>query len=298
MQAKLPTIIQKSLPILGALCAALTISAHADATMDRVLKTHEINLGHFPGEAPFSDVDSQKNPVGYSIDLCKRFVDDLGKKTGAPIKINWVDVVDAKNRFILMDAKKIDALCSDTTNNRERQKKYGFSHTMFVAGIRLITQKDKNYKGFLDLKTKKVGVIAGTTGENLLRGVSNDKQLGYQIVVAKDLESLWELLETQKVEAIAYDDILLANKASHSKAGAAAYHFLNEYLSVEPYGIMTRKEDTDLLKSINRTLSDLYFSGEIMSIYNRWFMNSERKIPLGHILGEDFKVPNNYPAYP
>ncbi|MCB6183830.1 amino acid ABC transporter substrate-binding protein [Leeia sp. TBRC 13508] len=299
MQKKHPS---RSNPMLLAVASAsamlISQPSVADATLDRILSSGQINLGHFPGEEPFSDVDAQKQPIGYSIDLCKRVVEDLSKSSGKPIQINWVDVVDAKNRFTLMDGKKIDALCADTTNNRERQKKYSFSYTMYVAGIRLLSDKSKSYKSFSDLRGKKVGVIAGTTGEGLLKGVSNDKQLGYQVVMSKDLESLWELLEKKQVEAIAYDDILLANKAAKSKAGGNAYTFLHEYLSVEPYGIMTRKDDVDFMKTINKTLANLFITGEIMTYYNKWFMNGSRKIPLGHILSEDFKAPNNYPAYP
>lgn len=288
-----------SRPCLPLLLSSLLLSgaALADPTLDRILSTHQIQLGHWPGEVPFSFLDASKQPIGYAIDLCKRVVQDLAKKAGGPVSIHWVEV-DGKTRFSLTDAGKVDLLCADTTNTRERQQKYGFSHTVFVAGTRILTDKAKGYHSVADLKGKAVAVIGSTTGEKLVSGLSRDKELNYRIVPAKGLDEAFALLEQGKVDGVGYDDILLADKAAHSKAGADNYVFLTEYLSVEPYGLMVRKGDTDLLKEVNRSLTDLFLSGEIIGIYNRWFVNSERKIPVGHILREDFKIPNNYPAYP
>lgn len=278
---------------MAALLSLNATVANADATLDRIRQSKQIQLGHWPGEVPFSYLDDAKQPIGYSIDLCKRIVQDLSKKLGVELHINWV-AVDSKTRFTLMDDEKIDLLCADTTNNAERQKKYNFTHSIFVAGTRVIVDKKSQLTRIDQLKGKRIAVVASTTGETLIR----NRTQNVQIVPAKGLDEAWELLETGKVDGIGYDDILLADRSARSKAGANAYEFLSDYFSVEPYGLMLRKADTDLNKAANHVLNELFLSKEIYTIYNRWFVNKERNIPLGHILREDFLTPNNYPAYP
>lgn len=277
--------------------AAFSASAQADETLDRILKTRQIRLGHWPGEIPFSHVDAAGQPVGYSIDLCKRVVQDLSKRAGGEVAVSWT-AVDAKTRFTLMDDGQIDLLCADTTNTSERQKKYGFSHTIFVAGTRVLVPKTSAATSLGDLSRKKVGLIPATTGDALIRSASAERSLHLELVGAKGLDDLFRLLEAGEVDAIGYDDVLLADKIARSKAGADGYRFLKEYFSIEPYGLMVRKSDASLLAAINKTLGEVFVSGAIYGIYDRWFVNAERKVPLGYILRDDFRNPNNHPAFP
>lgn len=283
--------------VYGAVCLAALFfplqQVQADATIDRIRQTKEIQIGHWPGEVPFSYLNEQKQPIGYSIDLCKKIVQDMSKKWGMELHVNWVEV-DAKSRFSLMDEGKIDLLCADTTNTADRQKRFGFSHSIFVAGTRIITEKKRNLTRINDLYGKRIAVIASTTGETLVR----NRVQNVEVIAAKGLDDAWEMLESRKVDGIGYDDVLLADRSARSKAGAGEYEFLTDYLSVEPYGLMLRKADTELTKAVNHVLSDLFISKDIYTIYNRWFVNKERNIPAGHILREDFLTPNNYPAYP
>jgi len=286
-------LLKRHIARIATALALLPIQGQADIALDRIAETRQIQLGHWPGEMPFSDLDGQRQPIGYAVDLCKVVVKDIGKQMGADIHINWV-AVDAKTRFSLMDEGKIDLLCADTTNNVERQKKYNFSYSIFVAGNRILMNKKQHVVNIDALDGQRIAVIASTTGATLVR----DRVRRAEIVAVKDLDEAWGLLESGKVDGIGYDDILLADRYARSKAGAGQYDFLIDYVSVEPYGLMVRKADKDLIKAVNRTLSQVYFSKEIYRIYNRWFVNEDRHIPLGHILREDFLTPNNYPAYP
>ena len=44
-----------------------------------------------------------------------------------------------------------------------------------------------------------------------------------------------------------------------------------EELSVEPYGIMLRKDDAAFKKVVNGAINSVYKSGEINKIYEKWF---------------------------
>jgi hypothetical protein len=51
----------------------------------------------------------------------------------------------------------------------------------------------------------------------------------------------------------------------------AAAPLADPYLSYEPYGLMLRRGDADFRLAVNRVLSQLYRSGQIYPIYERWF---------------------------
>ncbi|NLR76749.1 amino acid ABC transporter substrate-binding protein [Leeia aquatica] len=285
-----------SLKLLALALAATPVLSLADPTLDRIMQTKEIRLGHWTDDEPFSFVEAGQ-PTGYAVELCKRFLQDLSKKAGGEIRIKWVPL-DSKTRFSLLDGGQYDILCGGTTNTAERQQKYAFSHTIFVTGTRVMGRKDRKLTSLAAYKGLRLGVMPGTTATKLITQLSNEKHYNYVFVPGKTADELWTLLEQGKVDGLAYDDTQLLDHAAHSKAGPDAYAFAHEYLSVQPYGLLLRKSDPDLLKALNRTLSDIMIGGEATGIYNRWFMNAKRKTPLNHILREDFNTPNNHPAFP
>jgi ABC-type amino acid transport substrate-binding protein len=46
---------------------------------------------------------------------------------------------------------------------------------------------------------------------------------------------------------------------------------MDDFISYEPYGLMLRRNDPAFRLAVNRALAQVYRSGEIVPIYNRWF---------------------------
>ena len=90
---------------------------------------------------PFSYLDAQKQPQGYSVDLCVRVADAVK----ADLKLPKLDVkfvpVTSSNRIPALVEGKIDLECGSTTNTRDRQKQVAFAYTTFVAGIKMLAKK-------------------------------------------------------------------------------------------------------------------------------------------------------------
>src|SRR5205814_2060129 len=78
------------------------------------------------------------------------------------------------------------------------------------------------------------------------------------------------LIETGRAVAFVMDDILLYSLAAQSRT-PADYAISSEALSVEPYGIMLRKDDVAFKKVVNAAMTNLYKSGQINPIYEKWF---------------------------
>jgi glutamate/aspartate transport system substrate-binding protein len=68
------------------------------------------------------------------------------------------------------------------------------------------------------------------------------------------------------------DDILLYSLVAGSKA-PKDYEISTDALSVEPYGIMLRKDDPAFKKVVDDAMIATYKGGEINKIYDKWFLN-------------------------
>lgn len=102
--------------------------------------------------------------------------------------------------------------------------------------------------------------------------MNNERKLGMKILIGKDHPESFLMLETGRAEAEANDDILLAAQVATSKA-PVDFAVSKEAMSVEPYGIMMRKNDMPFKKSVDEALRRVYQSDEIQRIYKKWFMS-------------------------
>jgi glutamate/aspartate transport system substrate-binding protein len=91
------------------------------------------------------------------------------------------------------------------------------------------------------------------------------------IISANGHPEAFQMVETGRAVAFVMDDILLYSLAAQSRS-PADYEISKEALSVEPYGIMVRKDDTAFKKVVDGAMIETYKSGAINAIYEKWFL--------------------------
>ncbi|CAG9243923.1 glutamate/aspartate ABC transporter substrate-binding protein [Burkholderia sp. AW33-5] len=264
---------QKAVLMVAALCAFAS-GAHAQetGTLKKIKDTGVIALGHRESSIPFSYYDQNQQVVGYSRDFQMKVVDAVKKKLNLPnLQVKNIPVT-SQNRIPLVQNGTVDIECGSTTNNTERQQQAAFSDTIFVIGTRLMTKKDSGVKDFADLKGKTVVTTAGTTSERLLRKMNNDKQLGMNIISAKDHGDSFNTLESGRAVAFMMDDALLAGERAKAKQ-PGEWVIVGTPQSEEAYGCMMRKGDADFKKVVDDAISQVEKSGEAAKIYAKWFEN-------------------------
>jgi len=269
-------------------------TVHASDTLKKIRETKEITIGSEEEAPPFSDVNQDKKLVGYSIDLCKRVVDLLRKDLSLPtLKANY-QTVTFENRLAKLIDGSIDLECGSTTITQARKAKVDFSFTFFVAGMKVLTSSPTIVKRS-DMDGKKVAVVAGTTAEKLFGQLKSSELKSMRILSFPSGPDALKALQSGQVAAYADDDILLQGLLSTAK-DAHKLRFMEDYLSVEPYGIMVRKGDKALLDAVDKTLHQLYQSGEIHQIYARWFMTGTMNAPMMRLTRESITRPTKEPA--
>jgi glutamate/aspartate transport system substrate-binding protein len=260
----------------AATLAALLASAPAPAaeltgTLKKIRDTGTITLGHRDASIPFSYFDDRQQAIGYALDLCRRVVAAVKAELKMPNLKVALNPVTSATRIPLMANGTIDLECGSTTNNLERQKQVAFTMTHFVTVTRLLARKSSNIRSLADMQGKTIVSTAGTTNHKLINRLNTERRLGMRILAAKDHAEAFLMVESGRAVAFAMDDILLYGLAANSKH-PQDYAITAEALSVEPYGIMLRRDDPAFQKLADDTLTRLYRSGEIHRLYEKWFL--------------------------
>ena len=263
--------------VLAALAAfAVALPALAqEGTLKKIKDSGAITIGHRDASLPFSYYDDKQQPIGYAMDLCAKIVDAVKAELKMPnLKTNY-QLVTSANRIPLMANGTIDLECGSTTNNVARQEQVWFTMTHFVTANRWVFKKSANIKKLEDLKGKTVVSTAGTTNIKQITEINAAQNLGMNIISANGHPEAFQMVETGRAVAFVMDDILLAGLAAQSRS-PKDYEISSVALSVEPYGIMVRKDDKAFKDVADKALSQVYKSGQINAIYSKWF---EKPVP-------------------
>jgi glutamate/aspartate transport system substrate-binding protein len=162
--------------------------------------------------------------------------------------------VTSANRIPLMGNGTIDLECGSTTNNLERQKLVWFTITHFVTANRFVSKKASNLRTLADLKGKTVVSTAGTTNIKQITEINAAQNLGISILSANGHAEAFQMVETGRAVAFVMDDILLFSLVAQARS-PGDYLISMEALSVEPYGIMVRKDDAAFKKVVDAAMT-------------------------------------------
>jgi glutamate/aspartate transport system substrate-binding protein len=270
--------------------AGPALAQELTGTLKKIKDTGAITLGHRESSVPFSYYDDKQQVVGYAMDLCGRIVEAVKKELKLPKLDVKLNPVTSATRIPLMANGTIDLECGSTTNNLERQKQVSFTITHFVTANRFVSKASANLKKVEDLKGKTVVSTSGTTNIKQATEINAQKNLGMNILTAKDHAEAFLMVETDRAAAFFMDDILLYSLVAGSKA-PKDYVISADALSVEPYGIMLRRDDAPFKKVADAAMTDTYKSGAINAIYDKWFLKPipPKGINLNVPISEGFK---------
>ncbi len=258
--------------LLGVVAMSFVVGASAQTgTLKKIKDSGTITIGHRDSSIPFSYYDDKQQVIGYSIDICMKAVDAVKAELKMPNLKVVLNPVTSATRIPLIANGTIDLECGSTTNNIERQKQVAFTNTYFVTANRYVAKKASNVKTLADLKGKTVVSTSGTTNIKWLTEENGKQNLGMNILAAKDHAEAFLMVETDRAVAFFMDDILLYSLVASSKS-PADYAVGSEAYSVEPYGAMMPKDDPEFAKVINTATANLYKSGQINAIYDKWFL--------------------------
>jgi ABC-type amino acid transport substrate-binding protein len=248
-------------------------------TLEKIKSAKSMTMGYREASLPFSYVGDEKRPMGYTIDLCTRIAAGIQQQLGLnDLPVIWTPVTP-ENRITMVVNGTIDLECGTTTNTLSRQAQVDFSQMIFVDGGSLLVRTASNIKSLSDIAGKRVAVIPGTTTEEVMTEALQKMDVAVELVRVREHSDGLAALENGTADAYASDRVILIGLALASK-DPTKLALAEQYLSYEPYGLMLRRGDADFRLAVNRVLSQLYRSGQIYPIYERWFGAVDRASPL------------------
>jgi polar amino acid transport system substrate-binding protein len=162
-----------------------------------------------------------------------------------------------------LNSGQCDLAAAGMTITDERKKNVDFSDPYFEATQGILADKKSGISSLADLKGKKVGAQAQTTGEEFA------KSKGLNPVSFESSDALLNGLRTGQVKAVVIDYPVLQGWLK-DKANAAAFEVADNINTGEEYGFTMKKGNTKLLEAVNKALADAKSDGTYKKLYEKW----------------------------
>lgn len=269
-------------------------------TLAKIEETGVVVIGYREAEPPFSFQNTDGSVIGFSIDLCLHVVDGIKQELGRDdIAVEYV-VATPATRFILVKTGAIDLECAATTNNAERRELVDYSYPHFMTATQFVSRRSDGIAHVQDLAGRSVASASGTVNIDQLNALNRAQGLNIAVMPTKNNEDAFDLVTTGRASAFVMDGILLAAMVAETP-DPSIYVLSTDMLSEsEPYGLLLRHGDTPFKALVNATLATIYTSGEIETIYAKWFTSpipprgANLNLPLSPDLAAAFRSPVEY----
>lgn len=216
--------------------------------------------------APFESQNEKGEIVGFDIDVVRA----VAEKAGIQVKfVNtpWEGIFNA-----LAQGDR-DLVVSAVSITDERRQTMDFSDPYFEARQLIAVPKNSKVTAFADLKTLRVGVQTGTTGDGAVTGL-----LGKTSVNIKRFESTplaFKELEAGGVDAVVADNGVVEHYVANNPGGG--FKTVSDPAFVpEKLGISVKKGNAELLAKLNKGLADIKADGTYARIHTTWFGSAPR----------------------
>ena len=160
----------------------------------------------------------------------------------------------------------MDFVISGVTINDKRKQSFDFSNPYFDARQLIAVPKDSKVASLKDLKDKKVSVVSGSTGDDVM-----SREVGKTSPNIRRFEStplIMSELSGGGVDAAIGDNGVIAYRASLDPSLKTVE---DPNFPKEHFGIVARKGDKALLDRINAGLAAIRADGTYNTIYKKWF---------------------------
>jgi ABC-type amino acid transport substrate-binding protein len=263
--------------VVCGLLLAFSVQAQEAGTLKKIRDAKSISLGYRTDSPPFSFTGADGQPAGYSVELCKRVLASIERSLGGTLGVKWV-ALSAANRFDQVTNGTVDLECGNTSATLSRMERFDFSNLIFVDAGAVLVLQDAKIGRLSDLAGKTIAVVAGTTTEQSLKTALKEKLIDAKVVTVMDEAEALAGVQSKKIDGYAADRVKLVGLVVRAKSDMK-FHLVQDDFAFEPYALMMRRDPAFRL-AVNRALSQLYRSGAINEVYDRWLAPLGKAGPL------------------
>ena len=231
------------------------------------VQAQELVVGSSATYRPFAYESPTKEIVGYDVDIIKA----VAQKAGLKIKIvntPWTGI------FAALNNGDVDLVISGVTINDKRKQSYDFTAPYFEARQLIAVPQSSNVKSLQDLAGKKVGVVTGSTGDDI-----SSRAFGKTNPDIRRFEStpvvISELANSGLDAAIGDNGVIAFRVQEHKTLKTVSDpSFPQEY-----FGIVVKQGNKALQDKLNAGLAAIKADGSYATIYKKWFQADAPTLP-------------------
>jgi polar amino acid transport system substrate-binding protein len=253
--------------IAGVLLASACLAAQAQ-TLDRVRDSGTFRIGYRTDAKPYSYRNDNGQPAGYIVDLCMEIAAAVRASVGGNVRMEFIQV-PSDQRFESVRDGKVDVLCDPSSVTMPRRELVDFSLPTFLDGASVLYRTKKPVLKLEDFAGKRIGVLGGTTTEQVLRESLGELSLKAEVIPVSDHRAGIDLLSEEKIDAYFADRAIIA--AILNEGGRPGFQLSKQYFSYETYALALPRDDGAFRLLVDRTLARLYRSGRINAILAKTF---------------------------
>jgi len=245
---------------LVAACGKQESAAPAATGASAASPARVLVVGTDAAYAPFESQNEKGEIVGFDIDIVKA----VAQKAGLEVKfVNtpWEGIFNA------LKQGDRDLLVSSITITDERKQTMDFSAPYFDAHQLIAVRADSKVARFDDLKTLKVGVQTGTTGDEAISRLQGKTSPNIKRFESTPL-ALSELA-TGGIDAVVADNGVVVNYVKNN-AGSRFRTVNDPAFTPEQYGIAVRKGNAALREKLDKGLAAIRADGTYDRIYAQY----------------------------
>jgi len=269
--------------------------------LKRVKETGTLNVGYAEGPLPFSYLDRNRSVVGYSIDVCKKVVDAVKaelKKPDLKVEMRAIKVEDAPS---YLASGVIDMHCGPILNTWANKSRVDFGLTYFVRRYRFASHESAHMNEVNDMQNKTF-VTTNGAAMNALQTLNAARSFGLNIIPARSNEEAFRVFREGAAQAVFLDEISLAQGVAKSPQTDSSLVMMSDAaLGAEPFSLVFVRGDAPFKKLVLDTMRQLYTSGGIRPIYQKWFTSEippegiSLNLPVSEPLDRVFRTPTDSP---
>jgi ABC-type amino acid transport substrate-binding protein len=282
MRRALVTLLAAPLLLLG------LSSPTQPLTSDRIRSARSLRLGFRTDARPFSYRDAMGQPAGYSVALCERIAAAAKSELGlSSLPLEWIRVA-APTRFRTLQQGQVDLICGAETETLARREEAAFSIPIFPGGVGVLVRADapgrlKEILGRPQIshpiwraaateafRARAVSIVEGTTSEHWLAKRMTELRITAKVARVNSYDEGVQAVIDRRSDAFFADrPILLDAARRHSSARDLVV--TDRLFTYEPLALPVRRGDEAFRLLVDRALSRLYESGEIVGLYTNSF---------------------------
>jgi glutamate/aspartate transport system substrate-binding protein len=240
--------------------------------LKRINDSGVLSVGYAESSMPFSYYDQYKNPIGYSIDVCKNVIDAIKAELKKPTLKVEMHAIKADDAVSYLVSGVVDIHCGPILNTWEKKSRVEFGTTYFVQRFRYGSHESAHMNEIDDMFGRTWVTTNASPAMNALQALSNERGWNLTIIPARTFDDAFRIFRENGAQGILLDEISLAYGISKFRTADPSMVMISDAaFGAQPFSLIYVKGDAPFKRVIVDAMQKLYAGGNIRSIYGRWF---------------------------